>query len=82
MAVLLSDESMGALLLSSLHYAIWVGRADEDAAQGRAKLAKHIGGRRRPKRNSARDGQSKPKPTLKRACNILATTNAGVFVQT
>ena len=43
MAVLLSDESMGTLLLSSFHSSVWVGKADEDAAQKRAKLAKHIG---------------------------------------
>ena len=42
MAVLLSDESMGILLLSSFHYSIWAGRADEDATQNRAKLGKHI----------------------------------------
>ena len=50
MAVLLSDESMGTLLLSSLHYSIWVGRTDEDAAQERAKLAKHIWWKKKTKK--------------------------------
>ena len=47
MAVMLSDESMGILLLSSFHCYILVERMDEDAALKRAKFGKQSARRRR-----------------------------------
>ena len=62
MAVLLSDESMGILLLSSSHCSIRVG---EDATQKSAKLGKQTGWRRRhEKKFSSRPAQLIPTADL------------------
>ena len=78
MAVLLSDESMGILLLSSFHYSIWKGRTDEDAIQ---KGEDHwVEKKTRKEKRNKRRAQKKAGATVRIACVLLATTNMSVFV--